>query len=215
MQAAPTPIPLASGTAMDRRIAHSRTARLRRWALPVTGGLALLGAITAAIGLVPGADTLSVTAATLSIGTAAEAPFQDYLPVRATAAPLHTAYVGAVEGGQVASVAVAEGALLRTGDVLATLSNPQLQLDVTAREAAIAGQLGGISAAPEPATGADHRGRVHHGGRLRASEGSTRPRHSCSSARGRFRIRCWAQELLQRGALPDVAPCAVAESSWA
>ncbi len=145
MQAAHTPTPLASGAAMDRRVARSRAARLRRWALPLAGGVAVLAA-AAAISLVPGAGTLSVASATLSTGSVAEASFQDYLPVRATASPLHTAYVGAVEGGQVASVAVAEGALLHTGDVLATLSNPQLQLDVTSREAAIAGQLGGTSA---------------------------------------------------------------------
>ncbi len=66
--------------------------------------------------------------------------------MRAVVAPLRTVYVGAVEGGQVEHVVALDGASVRAGDVLATLSNPQLQLDVTSREAQIAGQLGGISA---------------------------------------------------------------------
>jgi HlyD family secretion protein len=46
----------------------------------------------------------------------------------------------------VASVAVLDGASVQAGQVLATLNNPQLQLDVSSRAAAITGQLGTASA---------------------------------------------------------------------
>ncbi len=135
----------APGAAMDRRVAPSRASKLRRWRLPAAG-LVLAVLAYAGYQLVPASDTLSVDAASITTATVANAPFQDYLPVRGAVAPLHTEFVGAVEGGTVAQVMATEGATVKPGDVLATLSNPQLQLDVTSREAAIAGQLGSISA---------------------------------------------------------------------
>ncbi len=140
----PTPN-AAANTGMDRMLPPGRMAHVRRWRWPA---LALLVAAAgyALTGLVPASGTLAVSGATLTLATAAEAPFQDYLPVRATIAPLRTVFVGAVEGGTVSSVAVLDGATVQAGETLATLVNPQLQLDVTSREAAIASQLGGISA---------------------------------------------------------------------
>ena len=142
----PIPPPTTTGAAMDRRIVRSRGLQVRR-AIWLAAALAACG-VAAVFGmqLVPGAGTLSVSSEQQSVATVHLALFQDFLPVRAAVAPLRTSYVGAVEGGQVASVAVQDGALVHAGDVLATLSNPQLQLDVTSREAAIAGQLGGVSA---------------------------------------------------------------------
>ena len=136
----------AAGSGMDRRIERSRWAALRRLRLPALGLLAIAGIAAAAIRYVPASGTLSVSADTITTSAVKQAPFQDYLPVRATVAPLRTVWVGAVEGGTVAAVTAVEGASVRAGDVLATLSNPQLELDVTSREAAIAGQLGAMSA---------------------------------------------------------------------
>ena len=130
---------------MDRRVARSRWSRLRRWMLPAIGLLAAGGAVSMAW-LIPASGTLAVSSAEITTSRTETLPFQDYLPVRATVAPLHTVYVGAVEGGEVERVAVQDGASVAAGAVLATLSNPQLQLDVTSREAAIAGQLGSVSA---------------------------------------------------------------------
>jgi HlyD family secretion protein len=95
---------------------------------------------------VPSAGTLSVAADEITVSRAEQAPFQDYLPVRATVAPLHSVFVDAIEGGQVNSVAALDGAPVQAGQVLATLSNPQMQLDVSSRAAAITGQLGNSSA---------------------------------------------------------------------
>ena len=129
---------------MDRPVVRSRWSRSRRW-LIAAGVMLAVGLGAFGVTLVPRAGSLAVQSGEITMGEASRAPFQDYLPARATVAPLHTVYVGAVEGGTVQRVAVQDGATVKAGDVLATLSNPQLRLDVTAKEAAIAGQLGGIS----------------------------------------------------------------------
>jgi HlyD family secretion protein len=142
---APPDTAATTGASMDRRVARTRGARLRAWRLPALA-MAVIVAGIAAVWLVPSAGTLTVAAGDLSIGQAQIAPFLDYLPVRATVAPLHSVFIDAVEGGQVARVAVLDGASVQTGQVLATLSNPQLELDVSSRAAAITGQLGTASA---------------------------------------------------------------------
>ena len=73
------------------------------------------------------------------------APFPDYLPVRTTVAPAKTTFVGTQQGGRVEKLIVQDGASVVAGQPIATLSNPQLELDVSSREAAIAGQLGDLS----------------------------------------------------------------------
>ena len=135
----------APGAAMDRRIVYPR--RKRRRALLIAGGGTAAAAL-AALGLsrLPPPGSLSVKAAELQVAPAADAPFQDYLPVRGAVAPLHTTYVTAVSGGQVDKVLVLDGSPVPAGAALATLTNPQLKLDVTSKEADIAGRLGDVSA---------------------------------------------------------------------
>ena len=133
------------GSGMDRRVTRSRWSRLRRLRLPLLA-LAAVGGIVAMIRLVPASGSLAVAQDQVTIAVAQHAPFQDYLPLRATVAPLRTVYVGAVAGGVVERVALLDGASVHTGEVLATLTNTQLELDVSSREASIAGQLGSVSA---------------------------------------------------------------------
>lgn len=131
---------------MDRKVVRSpRQIFIRR--LVRYGGIGV--AVTGAIILwrmVPSAGTLSVQSGQISIETVLSAPFLDYLPVRAAVAPLTTTFVNAVQGGEVAEAVAHDGAVVKKGDVLARLTNPQLQLDVTSREAQIASQLGAVSA---------------------------------------------------------------------
>ncbi|MHB8287250.1 MAG: hypothetical protein ACYDD1_21600, partial [Caulobacteraceae bacterium] len=130
-------------TGMDRRVARPRRLRRAFW---IVLGLALLAAAIALVRLLPPPASLTVKRADLEIGEVAHAPFQDYLPVRAEVAPLHTVFVTAVAGGQVETVTVLDGTAVAAGAALATLSNPQLKLDVTSKEAEIAGRLGDASA---------------------------------------------------------------------
>jgi HlyD family secretion protein len=124
---------------MDRRIE-------RRWrpapALLWAGGLAILAcAGLLAWGLSPKAGTVDVDAATLSFGEVVRAPYLDYAPLRAEVAPAVTTFIAAETSGRVEAVLAADGDLVAAGQALARLSNPQLSLEVTAREADIAARL--------------------------------------------------------------------------
>jgi HlyD family secretion protein len=133
----------ALGEGMDRRVARASW-RYRRAAW-IAGGVAVLILAVLFARLIPPPGSLTVKASDLEIGAVQRAPFQDYLPVRGEVAPLHTVFVGAVEGGQVASVIAQDGDEVRVGQALATLTNPQLKLDVISKEAEIAGRLGDAS----------------------------------------------------------------------
>jgi HlyD family secretion protein len=65
--------------------------------------------------------------------------------VRATAAPLHTVMLDALESGRVEDVLVNDGALVEQGQLLFRLSNPQLRLNLVAREADRAQQISNLS----------------------------------------------------------------------
>jgi HlyD family secretion protein len=129
--------------AMDRLVA--KPAKRRRLVLIAAGGVALLAVAAAAIWLMPSSHAIALKRGETEIAPVQRAPFQDYLPLRAEVAPLTTVYVTAVEGGQVDQVLALDGAAVAAGAPLARLSNPQLRLDVTAREAEIAGRLGDVS----------------------------------------------------------------------
>ncbi|MGN6270705.1 MAG: efflux RND transporter periplasmic adaptor subunit [Sphingomonas sp.] len=136
-----TPI---SGAGMDRKIERAKGRfgkRERRIAIAVGVVVALI-----ALWLVtPSANSLSVDAAAIQTGQVTRAPFQDYVPLRAEVVPLHTTFVAAISGGQVGDVITVDGAMVRKGQPLATLANPDLELDVATKSADIAGQLGNIS----------------------------------------------------------------------
>lgn len=128
---------------MDRALPKSPWKARRLW---IVGGAAAIAAAVLAAWFIPPPGSLSVKAADVEIAPVRTAPFQDYLPVRAEVAPLQTMFLGAVSGGQVDKVLVLDGAPVTAGEALATLSNPQLKLDVTSKEAEIAGRLGDASA---------------------------------------------------------------------
>ncbi len=134
----------ASIQGMDRRIERPRWRHRRTvWVVASLVTLTLLGALVI---LLPPPGSLSVKASSLEVSEVQRAPFQDYLPVRAQVAPLHTVFLSAVTGGQVDKVVALDGALVAEGTPLASLSNPQLKLEVTSKEADIAARLGDTSA---------------------------------------------------------------------
>jgi HlyD family secretion protein len=135
--------PQAEDAGMDRRVVRRRPFRRVGW---IALGLIVLIAAVLLVRMLPPPASLSVKGADLEVGEVARAPFQDYLPVRAEVAPLHTVFVTSVAGGQVETVTVLDGAAVAAGAALATLSNPSLKLDVTSKEAEIAGRLGDASA---------------------------------------------------------------------
>jgi len=128
---------------MDRRLDPSRPRwRKRLW---LAGGVVVALGLLGLVAIVPPPGSLMVHRAQVQVSTATRAPFQDYLPIRAQVAPARSVFIDAVSGGQVEHVIAVDGAVVAAGEVLATLSNPQLTLDVSAREAEISGRLGDVN----------------------------------------------------------------------
>jgi len=133
---------MTSGAAMDRRVAPRKS---RRWRLPA-GAAATVALLAVGWHFLPASGSTDVASANIETGQVARAPFDDYLPVRATVAPAVTTFVSAVSGGQGEKLLVQDGSLVTAGQPLATLLNPSLKLDILTREASIASQLGTVSA---------------------------------------------------------------------
>jgi HlyD family secretion protein len=126
-------------SAMDRRVEpHSRN---RRW-LFISAGVVVALAVLAAL-YVRYALTRSVVVreASVAVSPVRQAVFTEYVPATATVAPRTTAYLDAIEGGQVAEVMVEEGALVSRGQVLLKLKNTNLQLEMLGRQAQLMEQL--------------------------------------------------------------------------
>ncbi|MDQ2879268.1 MAG: HlyD family efflux transporter periplasmic adaptor subunit [Pseudomonadota bacterium] len=131
-----------TGATMDRAVERKRMDPRLRWIAIAIGGILIA---LVAWWLIPAGGSTDIAAAEVETGTVQRAPFDDYLPVRATVAPRLTTYVSAISGGQVEKLMVQDGMMVAAGQPLATLANPSLKLDILSREAEIAGRLGDIS----------------------------------------------------------------------
>jgi HlyD family secretion protein len=127
-----------SGGAMDRVIERKRIDKR-----------ILIGAGAAAIVLLllffwlfaPRSGSQTVNPERLTISQVQQGVFDDFLPLRARVAPLVTVYLDAVEGGRVEQLAVEDGATVVKGQLLAILSNADLQLSTLARQTEVEQQL--------------------------------------------------------------------------
>ncbi|QNN68637.1 efflux RND transporter periplasmic adaptor subunit [Sphingomonas lutea] len=89
----------------------------------------------------PSADSQTVAKERLTISAVEQGVFEDFLPLRARVAPLLTVYLDAVEGGRVEQMMVEDGAQVTKGQLLAVLSNADLQLSTLARQTEVEQQL--------------------------------------------------------------------------
>ena len=127
-----------SGGGMDRVVESKR--------LParVKIGLAAAGLILLAIlfyYFAPSANSQTVPISRLTISSVSQGRFDDFLPLRARVEPLVTVFLDAVEGGRVERIVVEDGAMVQPGQMLAVLSNPELQLNVLARQTEVTQQI--------------------------------------------------------------------------
>jgi HlyD family secretion protein len=121
-----------SGAGMDKTLARPRIG-LRLVPYGVIGvlvaGIATWLLLTSSKGNVYRLPLNRVTLATVT-----EGPFDDYIAVRGTVAPLITDYLTTDQGGTVQQVLVEDGAMVKRGQKLIVLSNPALQLQVAAQQ---------------------------------------------------------------------------------
>lgn len=127
-----------SGGAMDREIPTRRLDRRL-----VIGGVAAAVALLALLfwWFAPRGDTQAISSNRAAISTVSKGVFDDFLPLRGRVTPLVTVYLDAVEGGRVEKIMVEDGATVQQGQLLAVLSNADLQLSTLARQTEVEQQL--------------------------------------------------------------------------
>jgi HlyD family secretion protein len=127
-----------SGGGMDRVVARTGPSNQVKLALAAAG--AILIALLFYF-LAPGANSQTIEASRVTISTVERGRFDDFLPLRARVEPLVTVFLDAVEGGRVEQVMVEDGASVQAGQLLAVLSNSDLQLNVLARRTEVTQQI--------------------------------------------------------------------------
>ena len=128
-----------TGAAMDKPLPKQRP----NYAIVAVAALLLLGGMAAIPQLIP--HGLRVAEGDIRIATVQRGMFRNDVVVRSTAAPLHTIMLDALESGRVEEVLVSDGALVAKDALLFRLSNPQLRLNLVAREADRAQQISNLS----------------------------------------------------------------------
>ncbi|UGQ45435.1 efflux RND transporter periplasmic adaptor subunit [Massilia endophytica] len=130
-----------SGNSMDQALPRRRWRGGRlKWIAAVA---AMAAAAMLAWSLMP--RGLRVPLAEVRIAVVEQGVFRDDAVVRATAAPLHSVMLDAVESGRVEEVFVRDGAKVKKGDALFRLSNPQRRLEMLARESEHAQQISNLT----------------------------------------------------------------------
>ena len=128
-----------SGQAMDRRV--EKKASYGRYVAYAAGGIAVLAFAWWFVDTLMGGRSLSVNAERITVSAVTVGTYEDFIPLRGRLVPRSTVFLDAIEGGRVEEILVEDGAMVEAGDMIAVLSNTNLQLEVLGREAAVTEQL--------------------------------------------------------------------------
>ncbi len=83
-------------------------------------------------------STYKVEKDKLIIETVTQGQFNDYITVPGTVEPISTIFLDAQEGGRVEEILIEEGSMVRKGDIILRLTNPDLHLNILDSEAQLA-----------------------------------------------------------------------------
>jgi len=100
-------------------------------------GLAMLTLIYVAF-FTDKTSTYKVEKEKLIIETVIHDQFNDYITVTGTVEPISTIFLDAQEGGRVEEILIEEGSMVKKGDIILRLSNPDLHLAILDSEAQLA-----------------------------------------------------------------------------
>lgn len=131
-----------SGQRMDRKV--EKKTSYGRWAAYAAAGIAALLFAWWFVDTLLGGRSLSVNSQRISVSNVTVGTFEDFIPLRGRLVPRSTVYLDAIEGGRVEEILMEDGALVEAGDMIAVLSNTNLQLEVLGREAAVTEQLNNL-----------------------------------------------------------------------
>lgn len=122
---------------MDRVIEKKKLPTWARYA----GAAAIVLLLALAWYLAPRGNRQSVQSDRLTISDVRNGTFDDFLPLRSLVTPLLTVYLDAVEGGRVDKILVEDGASVKKGQLLAVLTNADLQLETLQSQTYVAQQV--------------------------------------------------------------------------
>ncbi|MFO7370023.1 MAG: efflux RND transporter periplasmic adaptor subunit [Bacteroidales bacterium] len=120
---------------MDRKIEKKRFGKKQIW---LSIGIILVLAVLAQIIFGDKSSKLNVEQEKITLGEVQSGKYQDYISVNGTVEPIQTIYLDAVESGKVEKILIEEGTRVKKGDVILTLSNYNLLLDISGNEADVA-----------------------------------------------------------------------------
>ena len=121
---------------MDKPIEKKKGIRLKH--IGYLGiGLAMIALIYMAF-FADRTSTYKVEKEKLIIETVIESQFNDYITVPGTVEPISTIFLDAQEGGRVEEKLIEEGTMVKKGDVILKLSNPDLYLNILNSEGQLA-----------------------------------------------------------------------------
>jgi HlyD family secretion protein len=128
-----------SGQAMDRKVVK-KTPLARKLGY---GAAAMLVIVFTwwFVNTLLGGRSLSINSQRIIVSPVTVGTFEDFIPLRGRLVPRSTVYLDAIEGGRVEEILVEDGAVVEAGELIAILSNTNLQLEVLGREAAVTEQL--------------------------------------------------------------------------
>jgi HlyD family secretion protein len=105
------------------------------------GVAALVLAVALFLWFAPSGGSQTIASSRLTISEVRKGTFDDFIPLRARVTPLLTVYIDAVEGGRVEKMLVEDGATVAKGQMIAVLSNAELQLSTLARQTEVEQQI--------------------------------------------------------------------------
>jgi HlyD family secretion protein len=128
-----------SGVGMDRRV--EKKASRKQLVIYAVVGAAMVAFAWWFIDTIAGGRSLTVNSQRIAISPVTTGTYEDFIPLRGRLVPRSTVFLDAIEGGRVEQVLVEDGTIVEAGDLIAVLSNTNLQLEVLGREAAVTEQL--------------------------------------------------------------------------
>ena len=120
---------------MDRVIAKKKWTTKKL--LTIGGIAAIVLLIAASYYFTSGNRRLNVETERITISEVTKGPFQVTIPVNGIVMPLTTIYLDAQEGGRMEERYVEDGAVLKEGQPILRLSNPDLELSLANQETSV------------------------------------------------------------------------------
>ena len=115
----------STDSTMDKRL--PKRSFLQKYKFHLLGAASFLAFLVYVLVSVSGGRKLRVDTEKIVIAEVAEAPFLDYVDAEGIVQPILTIKLNALESGMVKDVVAEEGAMMRKGDTILVLQNPDLE----------------------------------------------------------------------------------------